>query len=66
MAKKPAPIPTVTVSKKSAFGREMYQAMDDTALLFVELVGQKNNLTLEQLKIIKKLGFEVKFEQEEI
>lgn len=56
----------ILVSPKQAFGRSMYQAEDETAHIFVELCGQKGNLTLEQLKLIKKLGYEVKMKQEEI
>jgi len=54
------------VTPKSAFGRSMYEAANETAEIFAELVGQKNNLTKEQLQIIKRLGFEVTIEQEEI
>jgi len=54
------------VIPKSAFGRPMYFCANETAEIFAELVEQKNNLTLEQLKIIKRLGFEVTIQQEEI
>jgi len=54
------------VTPKSAFGREMYQVEDDIGQIFAELVGQKGNLTLEQLKLIKRLGYEVKIKQPDI
>lgn len=48
----------VKVSPKKAYGREMFNPENDTARLFCELVDQ-SNLTLEQLQVIKKLGFKV-------
>lgn len=48
----------VHVSPKTAYGREMFAPENETAKLFCELIGQ-SNLTLEQLKTIKKLGYKV-------
>ena len=48
----------VKVSEKKAYGRKMYAPENNVAQLFCDLVAQ-GNLTLEQLQIIKKLGFSV-------
>ena len=48
----------VKVSLKKAYGREMYAPENETAQLFCDLVGAKN-LTIDQLRIIRKLGFKV-------
>lgn len=49
---------TVKVSPKKAYGREMLSPENETARLFCELVGQQN-LTIEQLRTIRKLGFKI-------
>ena len=48
----------VKVSLKKAYGREMYAPACPVAELFCQLVSAKN-LTIEQLRIIRKLGFKV-------
>lgn len=48
----------IKVTHKKAYGREMFEPENKVAELVCELVGQ-SNLTIEQLKILKKLGFKV-------
>jgi hypothetical protein len=48
----------VLVAYKKAYGREVFSPENDTARLIAELVGWKN-LTIEHLKICRKLGFHV-------
>jgi hypothetical protein len=49
---------TVIVQTKKAYGREMLEPKNETARLFCELL-QVKNLTLDNLRIIKRLGFQV-------
>lgn len=55
----------VLVSQRSAYGRKMWVPRNDLARLFCEFAKQQN-LTLDQLKIIKKLGFKVALDQTKI
>jgi hypothetical protein len=48
----------VKVNRKELFGREMFEPENKTAELFCEFCGRLN-LTLEQLKILTKLGFKI-------
>lgn len=56
-----APDKKVLVREKKAYGRQMWQPLNETARLLCELGGWKN-LTIEQLKIARKLGFEIERE----
>ena len=60
-----SPPPEILVSRKSAYSREMYAPECDVSRLFCELAGSKN-LTMDQLRIIRKLGFKVTLAQLEI
>ena len=51
---------TLRVQVKTKFGMEMVHPLCETSKIFAKLVG-KQTLNAEQLKLIKKLGFDVEF-----
>lgn len=51
----------VVVKAKTVYGRSVAEPINDLAKLFCELLSTKN-LSIENLKIIQRMGIEIKFD----
>ena len=53
------------LEKKTVYGIDHFYPINDTAKIFANLLGQKT-LTIDQLKTIKLLNYEIEIKQDKI